>query len=311
MSNPLSQNILATICYYDVLDYPLTVFELWKYLINNDGVEIFVPEKKTLMLIDIINELESEELKKKIENYQGFYYLSGRKKLVAQRLNRNKISEKKYRIVRRAVWFLRFAPFVRGIAVVGRLAMKNAESQSDLDLLIILRKEHIFTGRFFVTLIVQLLGIRRHGNKIANRICLNHFLTDEFCVSVKDIFSAHEYASALPIFVPEIFWDFYQKNAWIKKYKINYLPESSNLKIIKDNLISHKIRNFLEKCLAFSVFENFLQKMQTNKITKNVLTDKKGAMIICNSDELAFWPNFENQGPRVFEEFKERMKNFS
>jgi len=237
--------------------------------------------------------------------------LSGRRDLVAQRLERNKLAEKKYRRVRRVVWFLREVPFVRSVAVAGRLAMKNVENKSDLDLLIVLEKGHIFTGRMLVTAVVQVLGMRRHGKKIANRICLNHFLTDEFNVGVQDMFSAHEYAFALPIFKPEVFWGFYQKNNWIKEYKPNYLPEKDNLKIIKDSFISRCVRIFLEKCLAFPALENFLQKIQTEKIAKNALTEKKGAMIIYSSDELAFWPNFENQGPRVFERFKKRMKNFS
>lgn len=329
--NSLPQNILATIAYYDVLDYPLTIFELWKYLISDPAyaeapagrqhlansepscaeASAGKQEKKKILLLDIINELENEELKKRIETYRGHYFLSGRKNLVAQRLERNKVSEKKYKIVRRAVWFLRFAPFVRGIAVAGRLAMKNASNKSDLDLFIVLKRKYIFTGRFFVTLIAQLLGIRRHGNKIANRVCLNHFITDEFNVNVKDIFSAHEYAFMVPIFQSEKFLEFYQKNSWIGKYKINYLPDKSNLKVNKDSFISQKMRNFSEKCLSFPATENFLQKIQTEKIAENSLTRKKGAMIICSSDELAFWPNFENQGPRVFETFKEKMEGLT
>ena len=32
--NSLEKSVLATIAYYDVLDYPLTGFEVFKYLIN-------------------------------------------------------------------------------------------------------------------------------------------------------------------------------------------------------------------------------------------------------------------------------------
>jgi hypothetical protein len=324
MPNSLSQNILATICYYDVLDYPLTVFELWKYLISDPAyaeASAYVKasadkpagkcEAKKVILAEVVSELENEALQKNIEKHLGFYFLAGRKSLVTQRLERNKLAEKKYRRVRRAVWFLRFVPFVRSVAVAGRLAMKNVETQSDLDLLIVLKSGHIFTGRMLVTAVVQASRMRRHGKKIANRICLNHFLTDEFNVGVQDLFSAHEYTFARPIFKPEVFGRLYQKNNWIEKYKPNYLPEKDNLKIIKDSFISRCSRNILEKCLAFPVLEKFLQKIQTEKIAKNALTEKKGAMIICSRDELAFWPNFENQGPRVFGEFKARMEGLT
>ena len=34
MLSALAKNILVTVVYYDVLDYPLTVFEIEKYLIR-------------------------------------------------------------------------------------------------------------------------------------------------------------------------------------------------------------------------------------------------------------------------------------
>lgn len=305
MPEKLIQNILATICYYDVLDYPLTVFEIWKYLIAKDSESL---EKTNSSLFDVLNCLDDNRLRKKVETFRGYYFLSGRKKIVFSRIEHNKISEQKYKLVKKVVYFLRIVPFVHAIALAGRMAMKNAEKKSDLDLLIVLKKEHIFIGRFIVTLVVHVLGMRRHGNRVANRICLNHFLTDEFNVSVRDIFSAREYAFMLPIFNSNNMEIFYQKNEWIETYIINYMAEKSNLKVVEDNLVLMRTRAFLEKCLSFSLFEKFLKKIQTEKISQNFLTNKVGAVIICQEDELAFWPNFEQQGPRVFEAFQKKIK---
>lgn len=307
MQNKIAKNIFATLCYYDVMDYPLTIFEIWKYafIVNCED-----RQEGGYSLREIMECIESVELKNKIDFFSGYYFLFGRKKLVLQRIERNKIAERKYKRVRYAVKFLRFMPFVQGIFVTGRVAMKNAESGSDLDLLVVLKKGHIFTGRLGVTGIMQFLGLRRHKNKIASRICLNHFVSDEFNLGVKDIFSRNEYAFMSVVFKPEIFLKFYQKNSWISNGRTNYQVEKVNVKVVEDWFISKISRIFFEWCLDFLAVEKFLQKIQTRKIIQNNLTKKPGALIIYTEDELAFWPNFEKQGPRIFEEFQVRLTNF-
>ncbi len=297
------KKIIKTIAYYDILGYPLTVFEIWKYLISEQG-------QNKITLADIISELETEEIKKNIEEYRGYYFLRGRKNLVMQRIERNKISEGKYGIIKRAVWFLRFAPFVRMILVTGRLAMKNADKKSDLDILVCLESGRIFTGRSFVTLIAHLLGKRRYGNKITNRICLNYFITTGYLeIETQDLFASSEYSFAVPIFGFEYFQKFQQANSWIKKYHENYTPEkTANLKLIKDSFFSRLIRQSGEFVLSAGWRINFLEQKlkswQTKRIMNDPRTKKAGSLIIANDNSLVFLP--DPQGPKVFEEFKEK-----
>lgn len=318
MSSPLSQNILATICYYDVLDYPLTVFEIWKYLISSqESVNLAYrqagseQQKDKTVLADIISELENEELKKQIETYRGFYFLLGRESLVAKRIERNKISEEKYKIIRRVVWFLRAVPFVRMILVTGRVAMKNADRKSDLDLLVCLEKGHIFIGRSLVTLAVQFLGKRRHGKKITNRICLNYFLTTESLeIEMQDLFASSEYSFAVPIFGFDYFQKFQKANSWILKYRANYLSgKTAHLKLIRDSYFSKLIRTMGEKIFGFNFIEQKLKIWQTKRIACDPRTKRAGSLIVANDDSLVFLP--EPQGPKVFEKFKGRMEKLA
>lgn len=304
MLSALAKNILATIVYYDVLDYPLTAFEIEKYLMraeakNPDGEEKFD-------LAEIMAVLEKAELKKLMEEYQGFYFLFGRRELVAQRSARNKISEKKLKIVLKVIHWLRFTPFLKGVAMTGRLAMKNAEAKSDLDLLIVIKKGRLFMGRFLATALIHCLGRRRHAEKIADRICLNHFLTDEFKIAVQSLFSANEYAFLLPVWGD--FSQFYVQNPWIKEFKPNFCPEPVGVRIIKDTAFSSGVRNFLEKMLNWNFLEDILANWQKEKIRKNPKTSQPGSVIICEETELAFWPNFANQETRITESFSLKME---
>ncbi|HAT74108.1 MAG: hypothetical protein US30_C0006G0005 [Candidatus Moranbacteria bacterium GW2011_GWF2_36_839] len=297
MADNLSKNILSTVAYYDVMDYPMTAFEIWKHLIG-----------ESCTLADVIGELEKEEIKKYISEFRGFYFLKDRKDLVEQRIERNKISNWKLKKARGIIFWLRLVPFVKMIAVAGRVGAKNSRSGSDIDMLIIFKHGKIFTGRFLATVLVHFLGERRHEDKISNRICFNHFITDKLEVCVQDLYSSHNYIFITPLYGGDLFGKFLEKNVWIKNYRSNFSFLENNLKAVNDSQLSKRVRFFLEKIFSSDRIEKKLKKWQSEKIKKNPLTEKKGGMIICSETELAFWPDFENQGPRIFEKFQENLK---
>ncbi len=311
MGKNLSRYILATIGYYDIFNHPLTAFEIWKYLITYDYDDYDCVEKddeKSFTLSEIIKELENEKLKKILKSENGFYFLVGREKLVAQRIKRSKISEDKLKTIRRVVYFLRFCPFVRMIAVTGRIAMKNAEKRSDLDLFIVLKRGRIFTGRIFVTLLVHLMGKRRYGNKIANRICLNYFVADDSMeITVKDLFASSEYFFMIPVFGEKVFRDFQKMNYWIKKYHSNFsLNRIGNLKTLSDDFFSKNTRFFMENIFNFSFIESILRKWQLKRIKNDPRTHQEGSMVMADEHALVFLPN--PHGPKVYEKFRENIK---
>jgi len=165
----------------------------------------------------------------------------------------------------------------------------------------------IFTGRLAVTLMTHILVKRRHGRKICNRICLNHFVTDNFSISIKDIFSSHEYAFLVPVFNETAFVEFQKNNEWIRKYKINLEFNANNLKLVPNSSLSIFAQKLTEKFLQNDSIEHFLRKWQKKRIERNPKTRQMGGVILTDDSELAFWPNFENQGPKVFDKFQEKL----
>lgn len=310
MSSQLNKNILATVIYYDGLDYPLTAFEVWKNLIRTDYYnqgEVAIEAS----LIEVMRNLDSQELFAFIRQQNGFYFLKGREDLVSSRISNGKISNGKMKRLRLVVWMLRFVPFVKMIGVTGRLAMKNASLKSDWDLLVVLKHGKIWTGRTLVTMVVHLLGKRRYANKISNRVCLNYFVTDETLeVITKDLYSANEYMFLFPLYGWETYQRFQIKNHWIKNMKIQYgLTEISPLRIVEDSFLSKKIRNLGEKVLNFAFIESVLRKIEKNRIMKNPKTHQEGSLVYANDDALIFLPN--PHGPKVFEKFKEKVNSLN
>ena len=122
MSYQLGKNIAATVTYYDVMDFPLTVFEIWKHLIEyNRDHGLSGP----VSLGEVWNLLHGEQLTKKLEQQDGFYFLPGRSHLVTERIEREKLSVKKLKGMKRLARILAFVPYIRMIGATGSLSMKH------------------------------------------------------------------------------------------------------------------------------------------------------------------------------------------
>ncbi|MFC1608804.1 hypothetical protein ACFL2R_02475 [Patescibacteria group bacterium] len=314
MNSHLSKSIVSTICYYSALNYPLTAFEIWKFMIDrqdscsmNFGDEF---EKKDYSLFDVMSELEnSNELWRLIGNSSGYYFLKGEECLVEERIRNDKISNIKLKRLRRVVQLLRVVPFVRMILVTGRLSMKNAEQESDWDLLVVLRDRRIWIGRTLVTLLTHFIGKRRYGRKIKDRVCLNYFLTtNSLEITDKNIFSSSEYMFCVPMFDTDGYYERFQlKNHWIKNIRMNYyISETSNLRRICDSNFSISVRKYLEKLFDLDGLESFLRKIEKKKIENNPKTKMESSFIEATDDALIFLP--KPQGPLVFDKYQEKLE---
>lgn len=316
MSQDISKHILTTLAYYDALDYPMTAFEIWKYLTRVEINEL--KDDKEISLNEIMKELEGDRLRRLLGVFEGFYFLRGRDFLVQQRIERSKIAEKKLKKAIKITKWLRFVPFVRMVAVSGRLAMKNTEKKSDLDFLIALKNRKIFTGRLLVTFLVHILGKRRYGTKIEDRACLNHFLNKKYLeIDLEDnfskseyIFSASEYHFTFPLFGPKTFQKFREQNGWIKKYKINFsVFENSNLRFVEDIWPAKIFRKIGEKILQPNFIEKILKEWQMERIARDPRTHQTGSVILVNDKKLVFLP--EPQGNKAYEKFLDKINKLS
>jgi len=75
--------------------------------------------------------------------------------------------------------YISWIPGLKMVAVCNSLSMYATKKKwSDIDLFIITAKNRLWLVRIMVTLVFQLLGVRRHWNKIAERFCLSFFIDE-------------------------------------------------------------------------------------------------------------------------------------
>jgi len=300
------KNIIATVAYYDALNYPLTVFEIWKYMMCAQYYDKS-HEHGNLPLGDVVRLMCHESVRALVEHNNGMYVLKGRKEIVGERIRREKISASKMKRLREVANILKFVPFVRMIGITGTLSMRTASKKSDWDLFVVLKSGKIWTGRTLVTAVAHFMGKRRHGQKIRDRVCLNYFITDKTLELItKDLFSAHEYFFLFPLFDNSVYAKFQLKNRWIKKIKPQYaVAEIIPLMTCTDSFFSKMARKIGEAIFSWRSLENFLGRIERKKIMQNPNTKRENGLIYADSGALIFLP--DPKGPRVFEKFKENI----
>ncbi|MDP4001477.1 MAG: hypothetical protein Q8P69_00300, partial [bacterium] len=75
--------ILATLAYYDGLNYPLSRFELYRYLINPQRLKPNIESLESITLEDIHEAVEELLERGSIVQELGFYFLKNRTGLSA------------------------------------------------------------------------------------------------------------------------------------------------------------------------------------------------------------------------------------
>ncbi len=323
-TSALEKSILATIAYYDILDYPLTGFEIFLYLVKEkENKELSSEYPELSSLFSLLN--TSEYLKKHISQELGFYFLNVETRhrlvstdtnIVRQRLERKKIADQKWKKIKPIFKILQIVPFVKFMMVSGSLAMGNPKKESDIDLIIVAKKGRIWTARTLVTLLTSLLGVRRHGNITQDKICLNHYITDQSLkIPFESLYNAQSYCHLISVYDnPKFYQNFQKANQWIIKYLYQY-PKAilGNRRSVKRNRFYGFAAIIFEKILSGKIgdlFEKYLGKWQTARIksvkTRFIACPQKNGRITIDENQLEFHPN--SHEAKIIPEFNRRME---
>lgn len=254
----LQKSILKTLAFFDIFDYPLTLVEVYKWLYQPIG---------EYSLYDISQELQGGALSSLVSSADGFYFLSGRQAIIKTRLRRYQMAEKKYQIALRAATFLRWIAFVRMIAVCNNVGYNNGSKDSDIDFFIIVKQGRLWWSRLAITLVTTLLGIRRHGIKVVDRVCLSFYTADNHLnlsdISLKPIdpYLVYWLATLAPIYNRDTYDQFMESNYWLKDYLPNYhFNYLNNRRSVKDVPYVEFFRN-LDKFILQGRLGDYLEKI--------------------------------------------------
>ncbi len=257
--------VIRTLSYFDIFDYPLTFSEIKKYLcckkeISDD--ELY----DSITLVSVIQE------------FDGFYYLLGRSKIVQMRVERYEISTGKLAKAKIISRILSYIPTIKYIGISGSLSMNNTALSDDIDLFFITRKNTLWITRFFVNVILLLARQKRKKrNKYAkDKICPNMFMDESrltFGPKQRTLYTAHEIVQMKSL---EDKYSSYQnlltKNKWIRDYLPNITIEQ-----VRTRRLSFVKRLLIKSIQPIERVSYLLQKAYMRKITGETIQRTKAA----------------------------------
>ncbi len=277
----VNKNIIKTLSYSDVFDFPLTKKEIYKYYI---GEKIAESDFNSSMN-DLI---EAGFISKK----SSYYFLNGKYKNYTLRTKRKKESRRKMMIAKKVASVLSFLPTIKLIGVSGSLSMNNCDRKDDIDLFFITSSNTLWLSRLVVNIALLVMGIKRSrlDSYGIDRICPNMFLSEDNLKIDSNLFTAHEIAQ-LKVLVNKdgVYQNFLSTNKWVLKT----LPHSIN---VENRLVNRSENKYLK------VLDRFFYTIQSIYMRKNKTIEKVSV------NRAAFHP--KDKTSFVLDLYKKRYKNY-
>jgi len=251
----IKENILATLAYFDMFNYPLTQAEVYLFLGNKFNYELFDDTLKCLVNNGTIHQFDK------------FYTLSTDHYIVVRRLEGNQKAAELIKIAEKVGNLLIKFPYVRGIAISGSLSKNFADADSDIDLFIITEKNRLWIARTLMHCFKKLTFL---VNK-EHLFCMNYYIDMQHLeILEKNIYTAIEVGTLIPLQGDIIFEKFYAANTWTREFLPNKNMRISSAMPVKKTFF----KMLLEGLFSLSpgnVLDNMLMKTTTNRWLKKTL----------------------------------------
>ena len=195
--------ILKTLVYFDIFDYPLSEQDIKNFLGCYISDEIFASALLQLLLDKIIFCVDQ------------FYSLQNNRQRAEERMQGNLRAQSLIVKASKIGAFLYKFPYVRAVAVSGSLSKNYADKKADIDFFIITKANRLWIARTILHLFKKFTFLV--GKQ--NFFCMNYFVDEEaLVIPEKNIYTAVEIVTLLPVAGTFTLNKFFEKNQWTKKW---------------------------------------------------------------------------------------------
>lgn len=199
--------ILQTLAYFDIFQYPLLKIEIKSFLSQKISDEALEAALKPLVYSGAVFEIDQ------------FYSLKNDLEIIHKRQKGNFLAKNLLPKATKIGSFLYRFPYVRAVAISGSLSKNYVEEKADIDFFIITKKDRLWIARTFMHLFKKLtfLAGKQH------LYCMNFYIDeDSLLISEKNIYTATEIITLLPVAGRASLKDFFEFNAWAGEWFPNY-----------------------------------------------------------------------------------------
>lgn len=253
MVTNLEWDILQTVAYADIFDYPMTIAEIHRYLIRASAS------------IDEVMHAIHKLIGRYIADCEGFICLLGREHIIAIRQRRAKIAERLWGYAEHYGQIVGRLPFVRMVAITGSLAVDNTDKEGDIDLMIITAPKRLWLCRLLVIGVVR-RGIKRDGITL----CPNYFVTtNAMTITDQNPFTARELAQMVPLAGFEMYDQLRMLNQWSHEYFPNATTPPQRSVNRSKSPLTKRLSEWILKTPLGTWLENWEMSRKIKKLTSN------------------------------------------
>lgn len=257
----IKENILATLAYFDLFNYPLTSTETYSFLKSSCDPQGFDEAIKCL-----VNDGQ-------VYQFDQLYTLKDDRSLTTRRYRGNEKAAQLIRIAGRISNFLIRFPYVRGIAISGSLSKNFADENSDIDLFVITAANRVWIAR---TLMHAFKKITFLVNK-QDYFCMNYYVDEQQLEIVeKTTYTAIEIVTLIPLQGDHVFAQFCGANIWTQHYLPNKNMNLSTARPVTAPFFKMIIEKALNNKLGDAI-DNVLMKITAGRWRKKTILKKRNS----------------------------------
>lgn len=288
-------DILQTLAYFDYFNYPLTIEDVWSFsFCKYDRSEIEVA----------VNELLRQKI---IFKLKQFYSLQNNPCIADKRLKGNQMAIQQLAIAGKAAKLISRFPYVVTVAVSGSLSKYYADEKTDIDFFIITKADRLWIARTIMHLFKKLTFLigKQHW------FCMNYYV-DEIGLEIpeKNIFTAMEIVTLLPMHGFLNFLNFKEANKWTKDYFPAHHPKLKAERQIKkgfvckcfEKIFNSKLGDWADQWLMTVTDKRWKKKTERGKV--NAHNMQVGMKVNKHFSK----PDPANLQARVVQQFERRVK---
>ena len=238
--------MLKTLLYYDIFNYPLKSEEIFQFLGTNSITEDDVHAALDALANDVI-----------VYKFDNLYSLHPSESNIERRVKGNEQAEKYLPIAQKQAKLISRFPFVRAVLASGSLSKGYMDEKSDIDFFIITAPYRLWIARTLLVLYKRLFlgGSHKH-------FCVNYFVDEDHLeIEEKNLFTATELATVLPLCGAEQYKSLINKNAWVRDFFPNYVQRSTeNVATSTTKGFKKVVERLINVCFALNI-ESYFKKL--------------------------------------------------
>lgn len=237
--NNLEEQVLKTLLYFDIFDYPLNAGEILRFL----GIK-----KTSVYEIEDCMKILVEG--KRVFQFGEFYSLHPGEQNISRRVKGNIEAQKWLKIAEEQAKFISGFPFVLAVMASGSLSKGYMDAKSDLDFFIVTAPGKLWIARTCLVMYKRIFLGNSH-----KQFCVNYFVDAKHLeIEEKNLFTATELITLLPLFNYRVYEAVVNSNQWVRGFFPNFTVKVKAEKEPKPSLMRSAVE------ILISPFTGWLDK---------------------------------------------------